>query len=134
MLKTTLLVVAIWVALGSANSHFGATTKTNDNNNNNAATLQSSMRFSSIQHGTIKDRSYFAESSSADKSKNFREKNDRLVLIDLSGTDVTTHQEMNTSGSPVISSVYLPINKGTGFFESKTNRKKFHTFNANFIA
>ena len=134
MFKTAVLVVAIRVALGSANSHVGATTETKNKNNDNAATLQSSMRFSSLQHGKIKDRSYFAESSSAVKSKNFREKTDLAVLIDLSGTDVTIHQEMNTSGSPVISSVHLPINKGTGFFETKTNRTKFHTFYANFNA
>ena len=81
--KTASLAVAVCASLGSTNFHARATTT--DNNH---------------KHGKIKDRSYFAESPSAVRFKDFKEENDCRILVDSFGSDVTSVQP--TSGKAVI--------------------------------
>ena len=73
----------------------GATTTT---------TTKSVMKFSTIQHGRIKDRSYFTESPS---TKVFTEKNDCMKLVDISKSDVAIIHEPITQATAVIYSILV---------------------------
>ena len=97
MWKTALLVVAIRAALGSTNSNVEATTA-----HNKEMILELSTKYGKI-HGLIKDRSSFADSPSAVRFKDFQEKYDRMIPVDLSGSDVTTVQHRNSSATAVTS-------------------------------
>ncbi len=78
MRKTALLAVlsvsiAVHASLGSNTLHVRGTTTYNQNS----------------KHGTIKDRSYFKESPSAIRFEDYNEKDDRMILVDSFGSDVT---------------------------------------------
>ncbi len=91
------MVVAVCTAVDPNVGAATATTKS----------TKSLMKFSKIQHGRIKDRSYFTESSLTYRFKDFTEKNDCLNLVDFLGSDVTTNLEPITSKSAVIHSILM---------------------------